>query len=337
MAIDKGALISTYGVNPAAPREAAMTQGNTMVAATSMREVQRVQAQFIMARTFPRDSAVSMARILDACARPGLADKAEYQYQRGKDESGKPNYVTGASIKLAEVMAQNWGNIDFGINELENSDGRSKVEAYCVDLETNTSRRVTYEVPHLRVTKTGSYKLTDPRDIYEMIANRGARLLRGCILGIIPGDVQEAALAVCKETNRKLSQAEEQKGKAKFQETVSKLLSCFNKLGVGQDKLVAIVGLQPSEWTTNEVEKLRPIYTTIKDGEGKIEDFLGRDEAVSEEPITEEQRQELMSLISINQPRAMALLTKAGLTPIKEIPSSKFEEAKAIVLEATAQ
>ena len=337
MAIDKGALISTYGVNPAAPREAAMTQGNTMVAATSMREVQRVQAQFIMARTFPRDSAVSMARILDACARPGLADKAEYQYQRGKDESGKPNYVTGASIKLAEVMAQNWGNIDFGINELENNDGRSKVEAYCVDLETNTSRRVTYEVPHLRVTKTGSYKLTDPRDIYEMIANRGARLLRGCILGIIPGDVQEAALAACKETTKKLTQAEEQKGKEAFLREIKKMIAAFAKLNVTQEQLEQVLGKPAATWTAEDLERIRPIGTSIKDGEGKIEDFLGRDEAASEEPITEEQRQELMSLISINQPRAMALLTKAGLTPIKEIPSSKFEEAKAIVLEATAQ
>lgn len=334
MAIDKAA---QYGLTAAAPREMAGNAGNTMVAATSSREIQRVQAQFLAARMFPRDSSVAMARILDACQRPGLAEKAEYSYKRGKTEDGKENFVTGASIKLAEVMAQNWGNIDFGINELENSDGRSKVEAYCVDLETNTSRRVTYEVPHLRVTKAGSYKLTDPRDIYEMIANRGARLVRGCILGIIPGDVQEAALAECKSTRHKEIEAAKAKDKDAFAAAVKKMVAAFIKLNVTQEQLEKVLGKPVADWEVEDLETLRSIGSTLKDGEAKIEDYLNTEGSEGNEAsplISEEHRQELMSLAATDSKKVQAIFQKHGLGPIRELTESDYEEAKKLILEA---
>ncbi len=338
MAIDKGAIAAQYGVTAAVPKDSGLVPGhassgsNTMVAAISSREVQRVQAQFLTARMFPRDAATSMARILDSCKRPGLADKAEYSYKRGKAEDGKDNYVTGASIKLAEVLAQCWGNVDFGINELENSDGRSKVEAYCVDLETNTSRRVTYEVPHLRVTKSGTFKLTDPRDIYEMIANRGARLLRGCILGIIPGDVQEAALTECKATIKRQLDESKAQGKEAFAKEVKKMLAAFAKLSVTQEQLEQILAKPAAEWEPEDLERLRGIGTTIRDGEAKISDYLATpEEEEAPAPITEAQRAELMNLASSNPSAVGAALADAGLPSIKHLNTSQYEAAKHVI------
>lgn len=45
--------------------------------------------------------------------------------------------------------------------------------------------------------------LTDSRDIYEATANFGARRMRACILGVIPGDVVDMAVNECKETQKK--------------------------------------------------------------------------------------------------------------------------------------
>jgi len=42
--------------------------------------------------------------------------------------------------------------------------------------------------------------LEDPRDIYELTANMGARRLRACVLGIVPGDVVESAVDQCERT-----------------------------------------------------------------------------------------------------------------------------------------
>ena len=55
-------------------------------------------------------------------------------------------------------------------------------------------------MPHVRYSKKGKQILTDPRDIYEVVANNGARRLRACILGVIPGDVIEAAMEQCSIT-----------------------------------------------------------------------------------------------------------------------------------------
>src|SRR5690606_13682459 len=120
--------------------------------------------------------------------RPFLAQQAIYAYPRG------PQTVTGPSIRLAEAMAQAWGNLDCGIREISQADGVSVAEAYAIDLETNIRISKTFHVRHVRDTKQGKKRLTDSRDIYELVANQGARRLRACILGILPGDVVDAAV-----------------------------------------------------------------------------------------------------------------------------------------------
>ena len=81
-----------------------------------------------------------------------------YSYSRGGTE------VTGPSIRAAETLAQCWGNIQFGVRELEQRGAESTVEAFAWDIETNTRQVKVFQVPHLRYTKKGSYRLEDPRD-----------------------------------------------------------------------------------------------------------------------------------------------------------------------------
>src|SRR5690606_7328869 len=164
------------------------TQGNVIAQASSSREMEEVKGQIFMARQFPRNVFQSEQRILDACKRPSLAQTAVYRYPRGKQ------VVEGPSIRLAEVLAQNWGNLSFGVKELEQREGESIALAYAWDLETNVRQEKGFTVPHSRKANGKIAKLTDPRDIYELVANNGARRVRSCILGIIPGDIVEAAV-----------------------------------------------------------------------------------------------------------------------------------------------
>ena len=171
-----------------------MMSHNTQTEMMISRQAQEVQAAMVIAKRFPRDEVESYNRIIQSCKRKSLAESAMYEYPRGATK------VTGPSIRLAEAIAQNWGNIDFGITELEQKNGESQVMAYAWDLETNSRQVKIFSVPHVRSTKKGNVPLTDPRDIYEMVANQGARRLRSCILGIIPGDVVEAAVKECQKT-----------------------------------------------------------------------------------------------------------------------------------------
>ena len=136
------------------------------------RQMQEVQAAMVAAKRFPRDELAAINRIKATCQRPTLAAQAVYRYPRGGQN------VSGPSIRLAEALAQNWGNIDTGIVELENSHGTSTMMAYAWDLETNTRVTKIFTVEHKRDTKQGSKALTDGRDIYEATANFGARRQR---------------------------------------------------------------------------------------------------------------------------------------------------------------
>jgi len=156
--------------------------------------VAEVQARMAIAKRFPRDTVRAMDAIKNSCARKGLAEKAVYVYARGGQD------VSGPSIRLAEAMAQQWGNLDYGILERESTAEGSLVEAYCWDMETNVRVSKVFTVPHVRHTRNGSKQLTDPRDVYENMANNAARRLRACILGVIPGDVTEAAVEWCNAT-----------------------------------------------------------------------------------------------------------------------------------------
>ena len=167
-------------------------KGDVFSEVEQQRAISEVQGAIVLAKKFPRNEKESSDRILIACQRPKLAEQALYSYARGGTE------ITGPSIRLAEAIVQNWQNVQFGIRELEQRFGESTIEAFAWDLENNIKQIKTFQVKHERYTKArGKYSLEDPRDIYEAVANQGARRLRACILGIIPGDVIEAAVNQC--------------------------------------------------------------------------------------------------------------------------------------------
>lgn len=236
---------------------------NHSTAVASAREAQEVQAMVFMAKQFPRDERAAMDRIIMACTREGLADQAVYQYSRGGD-------VSGPSIRLAETIARHWGNLDYGFRELEQSNGESSVETVCWDIETNTRARRVFKVPHIRYTKSGgTIRLTDPRDIYETVANQAARRLRACILEIIPGDVVDVAVAQCKATK----ESSFKKGKP-IDERVKDMVNLFADLGVSRKMLEGYVGRSLESITPALLTKLANVYNSIKDGIATIEDYF---------------------------------------------------------------
>jgi hypothetical protein len=164
------------------------TTEHAMESVRTSREIASVQGAVFMAKKFPRNEDLAIKRILKSCERVGLASQAIYQYAKGGSK------IEGPSIRLAETLAQSWGNMDSGIRELEQNNGSSLVESYAWDLETNTRNSKIFTVSHVRHTRERDYTVTDPREIYELVANNGARRLRACILGVIPGDIVDLAV-----------------------------------------------------------------------------------------------------------------------------------------------
>jgi hypothetical protein len=234
------------------------------MAIATTRAAQEVQAAMVVAKRFPRDSLQAERRILDACKRPALAEAAIYAYPRGGTT------VEGPSIRLAEVLAQNWGNLDTGIIELDQKNGESTMMAYCWDLETNTRQTKIFTVRHERHTRQGVTKLTDPRDIYEMTANQGARRQRACILGVIPGDIVENAVTACNKTMQG-------GGGEPLIDRVKKMVPAFEALGVTKDMIEKRLGHRLETINETEFVGFRKIYRAIQDNMQPVSAYFGAD------------------------------------------------------------
>lgn len=258
----------------------ATQQKSTTAEMVTTRQAQEVQAAMVVAKKFPRDEIEAFNKIMRACQRKSLAEQSMYEYPRGGQK------VTGPSIRLAEALAQNWGNLDYGIVELEQKDGESQVMAYAWDLETNTRQTKIFQVPHSRYSKKkGNEKLTDPRDIYEMVANQGARRLRACILGVIPGDVIDAAIEQC-EVTLKSNNSEP------LIDRVRKMVKVFeDKFSVSKEMIEEYLGCNSDAISENDFIRLRKVYGSLRDGMAKREDYFNiksTEKSVFELPPKEE-------------------------------------------------
>lgn len=235
---------------------------NVTTEAMVSRQAQEVQMAMYVAKNFPRDTYDAFQRIMKECERKLVAENAVYQYPKGGQK------VQGPSIRLAEVIARNWGNIDYGIIELDQKDGESSMMAYAWDLETNTRQTKIFTVKHERKAKGKTNKLTDSRDVYELTANMGTRRMRACILGIIPGDIVDAAVQKCNDT---LVNGQ----KEPLEDRLRKALDAFKKeFGVTKEMIEDSFQLNIDAFTEHDFVKLGRIYTSIRDGVGKKEDFF---------------------------------------------------------------
>ena len=242
-------------------------QSETAIAVEQSRAIQEVQGAIVMAKKFPRNETACFAKIIESCKRRSLAESAMYSYPRGGEK------VTGASIRLAETLAKYWGNLQFGIVELSQANGASEVMAYAWDLETNTRQIKQFTVKHSRYSKAaGVTKLTDPRDIYEMTANQGARRLRACILGVLPSDLLDTAIEECEKTLRG-------NNKEPLIDRVRTCVAKFAEIGVTQEMIEKRFNHIIDAIDVHELVALGKIFNSLRDNMAKIEEFFEKPKA----------------------------------------------------------
>lgn len=227
----------------------------------------------MVAKSCPRDEVEAIDRIKVACQRPGLAENSEYSYSRGGTE------INGPTIDLLRVIANAWGNIDYGFRELSQSNGESTIEAFAWDLETNAKNTKVFTQPHKRYTKTGTYPLTDPRDIYEMVANNAERRVRACLESIIPPDVVEDAVAQCRETMKAKTPV--------TPETIASLLAAFAKHGVTKEQVEKRLQRRVETMQPAQMVALKRIGKSIVDGMSKPADWFETDQPTETKTATE--------------------------------------------------
>lgn len=253
-----------YGVNASLDN---INQGT--IAIESSRAIAEAQGKLIIAKRFPRDEIAAHAKAMQACQRKGLAEKAFYSYNRGGST------VSGPTIRFAEELARCWGNIDYGIKELSQDTGKSEMQAYAWDLETNAISTQNFTNPHIREKGGKAVTLTGQRDIYEINANMGARRLRARILAILPADFVEAAIEQCKATLA--GESDEP-----IVDRVKNMVIAFEKLGVTQEQIEKRLKRKLDTMTTADLVEYIGIYNAIKEGTSKTSDWFDAPQEANE-------------------------------------------------------
>ena len=245
------------------------------IAIEASRAIAEAQGKLVIAKRFPRDEVQSYAKAMEACQRPTMAAKAFYSFPRGGQT------VEGPTIRFAEELARCWGNIDYGIKELSQDDGKSEMQAYAWDLETNAQSVQNFTNPHKREktdkrTKTVVMEtLTGQRDIYENNANMATRRLRSRILAILPAWFVEDAIAECKKTLAGQNDTP-------LIDRVKKMVVQFAKLGVTQDMIEKRLKRKIDTMTSDDFVEYVGIYNAVKGGESKIADWFDAQKEANE-------------------------------------------------------
>lgn len=239
------------------------------VAIEASRAIAEAQGKLVIAKRFPRDEVAAYAKAIQACQRPAMAAKAFYSFPRGGQ------VVEGPTIRFAEELARCWGNIDYGIKELSQDDGKSEMQAYAWDLETNAQSVQNFTNPHQREQGKKMVALTSQRDIYENNANMATRRLRSRILAILPAWFVEDAIAECKKTLAG-------KNDMPLIDRVKNMVVQFAKLGVSQSQIERRLKKKVDSMNADDFTQFIGIFNAIKQGESKIADWFESDPVASD-------------------------------------------------------
>ena len=257
------------------------TQVQPMNVATSQLAIQEkmaeIQMRYISARQFPRDIVRVENQIRLACGRYGMAQMAQYALPVAGSK------VRGPSIRLAEVLAQCFGNLDVGKEVVatgkDNEGYYSDLKVYCLDLESGSRFQEVIRVYHMRVSKKDGtvvkQPLTDQGELERLFSMQAAKRLRECIFKTIPRDLTEKALAWCAETVRAGEKDASGKAIKPLIERVKGMVLEFERIGVKREQLEKNVGCAIDFWTPEHFEEMLSTFRSIRDGHASADEFFG--------------------------------------------------------------
>ena len=250
----------------------------TQSTAMAERAKAEVQARFIMAMQRPRDIDDFRVRLLKHCDRKGFAMQAEYS----KPVGGKPIKVP--SIRFVETALQEYGNNNPAAICVYEDDNRRVMRVTMTEYERNLTWDLDVVVEKFVERKqpkdaeiigqrTNSYGDTVYRvratedDLSNKIASAVSKASRNLGLRILPADIVAEAMEICRETRAK--DVAENPDAARH-----RITDAFAELGVTPANLTDYLGVSVGQASPSDLDELRVVYTSIRDGEARWADLL---------------------------------------------------------------
>lgn len=219
-----------------------------------------IDTQVATAHAYPR----SVSRVVkNVNSLVTISEEAAQECNYALPRGGKP--ITGPSVRLAEIVASQWGNcrVSARVVHVDRIEKFVEAEGLFHDLETNTatSARV-----RRRITDKNGRLYND--DMITVTGNAACSIAkRNAILGGVPKAVWNEAYQTALRTI---------KGDVKtLPERRDGAFKAFAAFGVTPEQIVAALDLGGIEDITLEhLATLIAMHKAIKDGEQKVEDYF---------------------------------------------------------------
>jgi len=242
-----------------------------------------VLAKFYHAMQHPRDKASARLKILENCRRPSFAAQCRYKKPVGK------GYVTGPTIRYAEMVLRCWENIDIQ-SQLLYEDQRTKYwRITCLDLETCLSYSRDLSISKVVERKSAKDRIViDQRvnsfkePVYIVLATEDeilnkesagiSRVIRNDGLRLVHGDIVEEGLMVADQTLANELAEDPTVG-------WKRMVDAFSTIGIYPEDLKEYIKREYGKndlthLSASVIQDLRGIYQAIRDGESKWSDYL---------------------------------------------------------------
>jgi len=178
--------------------------------------------------------------------------------------------IHGASVHLARILAQNYGNLRVEKHGLMIGDNYLTAEATCLDLETNYGERV--EVRRKIISKNGQRYNEDMINMTMMAAMAVAE--RNAILAVIPRGFTDAAYEAAQH---KLTGdlSDEEKLTAARQKALDYFLKNYD---VKEEEVLNVFGkTSKTQLTSEDLASLRGLMQSLKDGDTTVDEAFMRE------------------------------------------------------------
>lgn len=240
-----------------------------------------IDMQITTAKTYPRNI---MRATDNAIAIVGMDEETAQTCVYSIPRGGKQ--ITGASVHLAKILAQVWGNLRVEARVVDIDQKHITSQAIAFDLENNLAIKV--EVKRSIVGKYGRFN----DDMITVTGNASNSIaMRNAILSVIPRSVVEKVYKTAQNVITG-DVSDEQKLKTKRKEVVDKLKDTYS---VTVDEILSAIGKASIDHIDREdLVTLIGVGQAIKDGDTTVESaFKGKKDV--KEDITKEQLKELMT------------------------------------------
>ncbi|MDQ6892177.1 MAG: hypothetical protein M3167_06170 [Acidobacteriota bacterium] len=257
----------------------------TASSALAAQAAAQVQARYVYAERHPRNFDLFRQNLLHECERTSFAEVAEYAKPVGDRK------VKGASIRFVETALRHFKNVH--VETPARFDSRTLRILACrvTDLEANvtveqdvyvektverSSPKPTADNPlgyisfrtNTQNKRTYLVEATED-DLLMKAGSLCSKAIRTAGLRVLPPDVVEEAIALCKKTLREESRKDPDAAR-------KRILDGFAALHVPATAVTEYVGKEIATLSPAELEDLRLLWASIKEGETTWTDALAK-------------------------------------------------------------